>query len=70
FQKLQVLKTNRNKRYRYGQFLVEGVRNINQAAANGWEIASFVYPRDRELSDWAKGMLRDVRTQENLRLSP
>ena len=38
FQKLQVLKTNRNKRHRYGQFLVEGVRNINQAAANGWEI--------------------------------
>ena len=70
FQKLQVLKTNRNKRHRYGQFLVEGVRNINQAAANGWEIASFVYPRDRELSDWAKGMLRDVRTQENLRLGP
>lgn len=70
FQKLQVLKTNRNKRHRYGQFLVEGVRNLNGAAQNGWEIASFVYPRDRELSDWAKGMLREVRTGENLRLSP
>ncbi len=69
FQKLQVLRTNRNKRHRYGQFLVEGVRNLNQAVANGWGIASLVYPRDRELSDWAKDMVREVRTQENLRLS-
>ena len=69
FQKLQVLKGNRNKRHRYGQFLVEGVRNLNQAVMNGWEISSFVYPRDRELSRWALDMLRDVRAEENLRLS-
>lgn len=25
YQKFEVLKTNRNKRYRYGEFLVEGV---------------------------------------------
>lgn len=69
FQKLQVLKGNRNKRHRYGQFLVEGVRNLNQAVMNGWEISSFVYSRDRELSRWALDMLRDVRAEENLRLS-
>lgn len=70
FQKFQVLRTNRNKRHRYGQFLVEGVRNLNQAVANGWSIASFLYPRDRELSGWARGILRDVKTEENFRLSP
>jgi len=57
FQKFQVLKTNRNKRHRYGEFFVEGVRNLNQAVENGWEIASFLFPRERELSGWAKDML-------------
>lgn len=70
FQKFQVLRSNRNKRHRYGQFLVEGVRNLNQAVENGWEVASFIYPRDRELSGWARDMLRDVETAENFRLSP
>ena len=40
YQKLEVLKTNRNKRYRYGEFLVEGVRNINEAVAKDWKIVS------------------------------
>ena len=31
YQRFEVLKTNRNKRFRYGAFLVEGVRNINEA---------------------------------------
>lgn len=70
FQKFQVLQINRNKRHRYGQFLVEGVRNLNQAVGAGWEIASFLYPRDRALSGWAKDMLRDVKTEVNYRLTP
>lgn len=70
FQKLQVLKTNRSKRHRYGQFLIEGVRNLNGAVENGWEIASFIYPRGRELSGWARDMLGDVKREEDLRLSP
>ena len=69
FQKFQVLKTNRNKRHRYGEFFVEGVRNLNQAVENGWEIASFLFPRERELSGWAKDMLSQVKTQVNYRLS-
>ena len=40
YQKFEVLKTNRNKRYRYNEFFAEGVRNINQAVKNGWEINS------------------------------
>lgn len=38
YQKFEVLKTNRNKRYKYYEFFVEGVRNINCAVKNGWDI--------------------------------
>ena len=70
YQKLEVLKTNRNKRYRYGEFLVEGVRNINEAVAKDWEIVSWVYAARRQLSDWAKNLLRTVPTSVNLELAP
>ena len=43
FQKFEVLKTNRNKRYRYQEFLVEGVRSLNEAVKNHWDIHSFLY---------------------------
>jgi len=70
YQKLEVLKTNRNKRYRYGEFLVEGVRNINEAVAKDWEIVSWVYAARRQLSDWAKNLLHAVPTSVNLELAP
>lgn len=50
YQKFEVLKTNRNKRYRYYEFFVEGVRNINEAIRNQWEIISFLYTPDIPLS--------------------
>ena len=59
FQKFEVLKTNRNKRYRYNEFLVEGVRSLKEAVANGWCIKSFLYDKD-DLSDWAKDKLNTV----------
>lgn len=68
FQKFQVLKTNRNKRYKYGEFFVEGVRNLNEAVKNGWEISSFLYAPERPLSDWAQEMLRQVKTDVNFAL--
>lgn len=43
FQHLMVLKTNRKKRHRAGEFLVEGVRSIKMAVANRWKIRSFVF---------------------------
>lgn len=68
YQKFEVLKTNRNKRFKYGEFFVEGVRNINNAVANGWQIVSFLYDADRKLSDWAKDKLNTVRTEVNYAL--
>jgi len=69
YQKLEVLKANRNKRHRYGEFLVEGVRNINQAIKHGWEIRAFVHSDPTMLSAWAASCLRDVRTRSDLQLS-
>lgn len=70
WQKLEVLKTNRNKRYRYFEFLVEGVRNLNEALRFGWTFSSLIYPSGTPLSDWAKDMLKKVPTEVNLELTP
>ena len=68
FQHIQVLKTNRTKRNRYGEFVVEGVRNINEAVKNGWQIRSFLYGEGK-LSDWANELLASVKTKENYQFS-
>lgn len=69
YQKLEVLKTNRHKRYKYGKFFVEGVRNINEAIKNGWNFSSLIYTDERELSAWGKNILRTVKTEQNYILS-
>ena len=65
YQKFEVLKTNRVKRYRYGEFFVEGVRNINQAVKNGWSFSSLLYTDEQPLSRWAQGCLKDIKTEVN-----
>jgi len=69
YQKFEVLKTNRNKRYKYQEFLVEGVRNINEAVKNKWKVNSFLYSKELPLSDWANDLLRSVETEVNYELS-
>ena len=69
YQKFEVLKTNRNKRYKYNEFWVEGVRNLNAAVQNGWCIHSLVYTPDKPLSDWAPGMIASTQTQVNYELT-
>lgn len=69
YQKFEILKSNRNKRYKYQEFLVEGVRNINEAIKKGWNIKSFIYVDENNLSDWAKGILCNKSTEINFMLS-
>jgi len=69
YQKLEVLKTNRAKRTHYGEFIIEGVRNINEAVRNGWKIVSWIFPAGIKLSDWATNYIETVPTTENLMLS-
>lgn len=68
FQKFEVLKTNRNKRYRYNEFLVEGVRSLNEAVKNKWKIKSFLYDKNN-LSGWAEDMINKVNTDLNFCLT-
>lgn len=69
FQRFEVLKNNRNKRHKYNEFLVEGVRSLNEAAANKWNIRSFIYDKNH-LSGWASDMIRKVKTEVNYSLAP
>lgn len=69
YQKFEVLKSNRNKRYKYQEFLVEGVRNINEAIIKGWNIKSFLYVNENNLSDWAKGIISRTSTEINFILT-
>ncbi len=60
---------NRNKRYKYNEFFVEGVRSLKEAVKNGWNIKSWVYDKNN-LSDWAKEMVFNVKTEVNYNLAP
>ena len=70
FQRIDVLRRNRNKRHRYGEFVVEGVRAINGALAGGWTVRSFAYPRDRQLSRWATDILEASTADSHLAVAP
>lgn len=69
YQKFEVLKSNRNKRFKYQEFLVEGVRNINEAISKGWTIKSILSIGDKKLSDWASGIIKTTPTEINYELS-
>lgn len=69
YQKFEVLKTNRNKRFKYNEFFVEGVRNINEAIKNNWEVVSLLYCFETHLSSWASGVISSTATQINYELS-
>ncbi|WP_225726571.1 MULTISPECIES: RNA methyltransferase [unclassified Nocardia] len=54
----QAYLNNRGKRHRDGRFLVQGVRPINQAVANGWPLETLLYRLGApDLSGWARELL-------------
>jgi tRNA G18 (ribose-2'-O)-methylase SpoU len=57
YQHIDVIKRNPEKRNKYKEFLVEGVKPIERAIQNNWEIISFIYSSQRKLSTWAKDIL-------------
>jgi TrmH family RNA methyltransferase len=60
FQRWQVLLTNRAKRTRAGELLVQGVRPITVAVEQGWTIRALLHDgRDRR-SSWAADLLSRV----------
>jgi TrmH family RNA methyltransferase len=52
-QLLEATRTNRQKRTAQGRFVVEGVRNIDAALANGWPVHAVLSPLGVRLSSWA-----------------
>jgi TrmH family RNA methyltransferase len=62
FQQWEALLSNRTKRQRAGEFLVQGVRPITLAVRHGWHIRALLYDADVSLSDWARETLDTVRT--------
>jgi 23S rRNA (uridine2479-2'-O)-methyltransferase len=69
FQQWQSLLTNRNKRGRAREFLVQGVRPITLAAERDWPIHALLYDSDRAPSPWAEELLRNSRS-ERIAMSP
>ena len=64
FQQWQALLTNRNKRQRAREFLVQGVRPINVAVERGWPVRTLIFDCQRPLSAWARGLLRTTRAEQ------
>lgn len=60
FQQWHALLGNRTKRQRSGEFIVQGVRPIDQALAHQWPIRWVLYDRSRRLSPWAESVLDRV----------
>ena len=63
FQQWQSLLTNRNKRQRSREFLVQGVRPITVALEHGWPVRTLIHSTERPLSRWAEDLLRDSRAE-------
>jgi len=63
FQYVDTLRRRREKRHKHREFFVEGVRAINQALAYDWTINAFLYSREKDLSDWATGILARSRAR-------
>ncbi|WP_214103953.1 TrmH family RNA methyltransferase [Acrocarpospora catenulata] len=61
FQQWQSLLTNRNKRSRAGEFLVQGVRPISLAVQYGWPVHALIYDAERKPSKWLEELLGTVR---------
>jgi len=62
FQQWQALLSNRTKRHRAGEFIVQGVRPISLAARYGWEFSALLHRRGGALSDWALKTLDNIDT--------
>ncbi len=68
FQHIEVLKRNREKRSKYKEFFIEGVKSINYAIQYNWNIKTYVYSREKPLSKWAENVLSNSKAELHLEL--
>lgn len=70
FQRAEVIQRNRKKRWQHRQFLVEGVRAINQLRNNSrWQVEAFLYNPTQRLSGWAQDVLHEIECPLHLELT-
>ncbi|WP_373872644.1 TrmH family RNA methyltransferase [Actinoplanes couchii] len=69
FQQWEALLTNRNTRHRLGEFLVQGVRPINEAIAHRWRIRALLHAGNLK-SQWARDLVEGRVADEVIRVSP
>jgi 23S rRNA (uridine2479-2'-O)-methyltransferase len=69
FQVWQALLSNRNKRLRAGEFLVQGARPISLAVEHGWTIRVLIHDSDRPYSRWAQELLQAERGAERVSMA-
>ena len=69
-QRLEALRTNRQKRERERRFIVEGVRNIDAALDHGWEVHTVLSSTGTRWSRWAEGVIDRLPDAEKLLLAP
>lgn len=60
FQQWQALLTNRSKRSRSGQMLIQGVRPLSQALDHGVELSALLVDDRPQRSRWARDILADA----------
>lgn len=70
FQRADVLKRNREKRHQYGEFLVEGVAQINLAIKYDWRVRALLYASDKPLSKWAQEIVCSRLADEHWEMVP
>jgi tRNA G18 (ribose-2'-O)-methylase SpoU len=70
FQRAEVIKRNREKRTKNGQFLVEGVAQISIAIQHGWKIAALLFASGRPLSKWASEIIHSGIAEEIWEMAP
>lgn len=69
FQQLQTLLTNRTKRGRAGEFLVQGVRPITMAVEHGWQVRTLLHETGWRPSAWAQDIVQVTRA-ETIAMAP
>lgn len=62
--------SNRNKRQRAAEFIVQGVRPISLAVEHGWHVSALLFADDRALSRWARGILDRASDAVHATLTP
>ncbi|MEH1124880.1 TrmH family RNA methyltransferase [Micromonospora sp. CPCC 206061] len=70
FQQWLAMLSNRNKRQRASEFIVQGVRPISLAVEHGWHVRALLFAEEQALSHWAHAILNRASTAVRVTLAP